>query len=407
MAVSTSSSTTRTAGHPFAVIDLETTGLSNHDRVVEIAIIGLDHRGYPIDEWDTLVDPGRDVGPTWLHGVSAAMVGMAPIFEDVAGAIQERLHGAVLVAHNAPFDLRFLQREFERLDCPIDAGVAIDTLAITRRKLGDACADNGITISNAHRAIADARATAELFLRVGGLDHTDGVAPAQMNHRRPRRGRTLRREAFDSGDPIPPPPYLGALAAHLHHTTVDTAVLSYIEMLDWALADLVLAPNEHRALSDLARDLKLTDTQVRSAHEIYRDELIEAALRDGVVTDDEMTDIERASITLGVDTSDLHRMLNKYRPPAAQPPATLSGARVCFTGEASDPRSPTNVSRSRLRELAHRSGMIPVDSPTKKGCDLLVAADPASQSGKATKARRYGIPVISVTEFLQSVGEVQ
>ncbi len=55
-----------------AVIDVETTGLYNTDRVVEIAILTLDCDGRVHDEFETLVQPLRDVGPTWIHGVDAA-----------------------------------------------------------------------------------------------------------------------------------------------------------------------------------------------------------------------------------------------------------------------------------------------------------------------------------------------
>jgi NAD-dependent DNA ligase len=58
------------------------------------------------------------------------------------------------------------------------------------------------------------------------------------------------------------------------------------------------------------------------------------------------------------------------------------------------------ISRTDLEELAAQCGLQPVRSVTKKGCDLLVASDPASSSGKAAKARKWGIPVMAVDEFV-------
>ncbi len=78
------------------------------------------------------------------------------------------------------------------------------------------------------------------------------------------------------------------------------------------------------------------------------------------------------------------------------------GMRVCFTGEAVV--AGNSISRSFLEETAALSGMQPVGSVTKKGCDLLVAADSSSQSGKARKAHDYGIPVMTVVDFLNKVG---
>jgi DNA polymerase-3 subunit epsilon len=74
--------------------------------------------------------------------------------------------------------------------------------------------------------------------------------------------------------------------------------------------------------------------------------------------------------------------------------------RVCFTGTVVDadgrPRS-----RADLEAIARDRGLEPVASVTKRGCDLVVAADSSSSSGKARKARDFGIPVIDVAEFLR------
>ena len=79
-----------------------------------------------------------------------------------------------------------------------------------------------------------------------------------------------------------------------------------------------------------------------------------------------------------------------------------SGMRICFTGEVII--NGKKIERYLLQEKTAIVGMQPVRDVTKKGCDMLVVADPSSQSGKARKARRYGIPVIMVAEFLNEVG---
>ena len=80
------------------------------------------------------------------------------------------------------------------------------------------------------------------------------------------------------------------------------------------------------------------------------------------------------------------------------------GMRVCFTGTTTVSREP--IARSALERLAACAGLQPVRSVTRKGCDVLVAADVSTQSGKARKAHSYGIPVISVAGFLEQVGAV-
>lgn len=91
------------------VVDLETTGFRPSDRVVEIAAVRLHpETGEIVDEYDTLVQPGRDVGHTSIHGITPSMLELAPTFDEILGDLARRLHGQILAAHNLPFDRRFL-----------------------------------------------------------------------------------------------------------------------------------------------------------------------------------------------------------------------------------------------------------------------------------------------------------
>ncbi|MYD32673.1 MAG: 3'-5' exonuclease [Acidimicrobiales bacterium] len=144
-------------------IDCETTGFGKHDRIVEFAAVEVDiDTGQVVDEIDTLVNPERDVGPVNVHGVTASMVSAAPTFEEVAGALGRRLQGSVLVAHNLAFDARLLGQEFQRLGTAFDPGAGYCTLRATSQKLGLACESFGIAHADQHRALSDARATAQL-----------------------------------------------------------------------------------------------------------------------------------------------------------------------------------------------------------------------------------------------------
>ena len=107
----------------YTVIDVETTGLvpEKHDRVVEIGVVYVSHSGEVQGHWSTLVNPGRDVGPTWLHGVSATDVMKAPTFAEIAPHLLRAVTGRIMVGHNVTFDLRFLGAEFLRANCPCRA----------------------------------------------------------------------------------------------------------------------------------------------------------------------------------------------------------------------------------------------------------------------------------------------
>ena len=113
-----------------AVVDVETTGLfpRRHDRIVEIAVVVLNQDGDTEREYQTLVNPERDMGPTAIHGISAGEVLHAPKFAEIAGDILEFLNGVhVLVGHNVRFDRDFLASEFRRIDVTLPEGEVVCT----------------------------------------------------------------------------------------------------------------------------------------------------------------------------------------------------------------------------------------------------------------------------------------
>lgn len=158
----------------YAVVDLETTGFSPRlgHRIVELGIVHVDPSGRIEREMETLLDPGRDVGPSHIHRIEERDVRGAPAFELVAADVADALRGRVLVAHNVQFEATFLQAEFGSLgaDVPISKEQAICTMRLAKgflpgqsSKLVDCCAAYGIEIRDAHEALSDARATAQLL----------------------------------------------------------------------------------------------------------------------------------------------------------------------------------------------------------------------------------------------------
>lgn len=385
-----------TGGNQFVVVDVETTGVFNADRVVEIATVTLDGSGRIVDEWDTLVDPQRDVGPVHLHRITASMVSAAPRFEEVAAFLAEKLSGCVLVGHNLQFDARMLGNEFARADATLDPGQGVCTLRLSGGKLEEVCRRQGVELSSAHRALADARATARLFARLAGRAVGPVSAARVLGPPAAYRPRTLTRDMVGSADP--PMPYLARLASRLQHHGARGPSLAYMDLLDWVLADLVITVAEADELAGLAYDLGLTAEEVGRVHLRYLDELVAAALRDGVVTDGELDLLHRTAAALGIAPSVVDSATRSWRPDR-DTVALTDGMRVCFTGEATGPDGRA-IARSELKDIAVDLGLEPVSSVTRSGCDLLVAADVASQSGKAEKARRYGIPLVAAGDFL-------
>lgn len=157
----------------FAIVDVETTGLAalGRDRIVEIAVVRVDGRGQLLDQYVSLVNPLRDVGPTYIHGIHARDVKDAPLFSEIAGDVIARLSGAVFVAHNVHFDKRFVCAEMERAGCALPDFPFLCTMQLARRadpqvscrKLDFLCRHFSIPLTQAHSALDDALATAQLF----------------------------------------------------------------------------------------------------------------------------------------------------------------------------------------------------------------------------------------------------
>ena len=198
------------------VVDVETTGLSPRygDRVVEVGLLRSESGA--VTTFQSLVNPRRMISPgaSAVHGITQAMVDAAPPFAEVAPRIWPFLDGAVLVAHNAPFDLSFLNAERAYLGIPPLANRVIDTLALARRyfqfprnSLGLIAESLGIPAPVQHRALADVEITLRVLgrfveeLRPRGITSLESLcAPATS--------------VFDSDEVVSlPPPIAEALAA--------------------------------------------------------------------------------------------------------------------------------------------------------------------------------------------------
>jgi DNA polymerase-3 subunit epsilon len=156
-----------------AFVDLETTGMAAAtDAITEVAIVRVtmdpDGTAAPtVDEWSTLVNPGRRIPPEiqGLTGITDAMVRHAPPFAAIATEISARTADALFVAHNARFDYGFLKHAFARIDGSFNARV-LCTVKLSRRLFPDApghgldavIARHALTAGDRHRALGDARA---------------------------------------------------------------------------------------------------------------------------------------------------------------------------------------------------------------------------------------------------------
>lgn len=294
-----------------AVVDVETTGFRDSDRIVEIAIIRIDRQFRSVREYQTLVNPRRDVGPTHIHHISASMVHNAPVFDEIAEDILSFIpENTMIVGHNVGFDLKFIERELSRaLDRPVSYP-SFCTLKQGRRllqsssySLGSLCRLLGISNDLEHSAMGDTRATLLLFKHLAGL---------------------LEKES----------------------------------------------------------SVRLLDT--------FKEQSVPAELRGRTKKRD------AGSLSLTAPFS--------IRAPAGPFPPELRGKSICFTGTSlTRSEGGDKLSRRELESRGRQGGMI-VKAYVTKGLDFLIAADPLSQSGKARKARSYGVKILSEREFWRMAG---
>ena len=192
---------------PFVVVDLETTGAGAEASITEVGAVRVEG-GEVTGEFQTLVNPNGHIPPliSVLTGITDAMVAGAPRVDQVIPPFLEFARGAVLVAHNAGFDVGFLKRACAAQQIPWPAFGVVDTVALARGvlmrdevpnvKLATLARHFHAPESPNHRALTDARATVHvlhgLLERVGNLgvhtledllEFTRGVSPERRAKR--------------------------------------------------------------------------------------------------------------------------------------------------------------------------------------------------------------------------------
>lgn len=297
----------------FAVIDVETTGFSpgKGDRVIELAIARVDKNGRIEDEYATLLNPeGRDTGAVFVHGISNDAVRNAPLFSDVMADVLARLDGAVIVAHNAVFEERFIAAELARVGVktpPMPALCSLwlgqQTFDTPNHKLGTLAQHAGIPLVDAHAALGDVRATAALLplmlerFRPGiefGHDPARGLFdPYRLGSVTPMTRASSLRKGTDG--------WMHSLISRLPISTADVsdaAAAEYLEVLAVALEDGKIIGDEAKALAKVAGRGGMGAEQVRGLNERFLELMREAAFADNELTAGELTELKRAADAL-------------------------------------------------------------------------------------------------------------
>ncbi|MCL4522309.1 MAG: BRCT domain-containing protein [Acidobacteria bacterium] len=176
----------------------------------------------------------------------------------------------------------------------------------------------------------------------------------------------------------------------------------YLALLDRVLEDRRIVPGELEMLFKFAKSLGLSKDIVTGAHKAYLHNLVCVALADRVITPAERRDLEEVDRILCTPKGFLNHAIQEIQGNSASQVSSseesLAGKSICFTGEFTCRIHGEVPSREFAEELAARMGMV-VKSGVSKKLDMLVMADPDSMSGKAKKAREYGIRILAEPVF--------
>ncbi|MDN3358771.1 exonuclease domain-containing protein [Actinomadura sp. DC4] len=292
------------------MVDFETTGLAP-GRLIEVGAVRMRADGSVVRELSSLADPGPDVelGATWIHHITRERLEGAPPTSEVVGALLAFCQDSVVVAHNLPFEERFLAHELSRLGLDVPRLPGLCTLQAARThltmpnyRLGTLVSELELPGMASHAALDDARACGRLLAHL--LKNSRGLTvspeyPALPFVPGPRRFKP-RASGLRKGE-------RGWMACLMERLPISTAgaadpamAAAYVELLTAALADGKITGVEARALADQASRAGMSRAEVEEVHRATLQGMHRVAASDGVITPAEARDLYRAAQALGL-----------------------------------------------------------------------------------------------------------
>jgi len=295
---------------PFAIIDLETSGLDKgQHRVIEIAIKRITQSGEAIDEISTLINPGNsEVGPTFIHNIKPEDILDAPKFAEFVPELLSRLSNSIVVAHHAAFEDGFLGAEFARIGKGIKSIPCVDTLWLARQvvdlpnyKLATVLDFFSIPEEDSHTALGDVRLLAKLLpilLKKSGslkfnTQPTEFELPSTDLNIKTRVSNLKKGEIGWLANMMRKLPESG-------QATSSEVAMRYTELLTQCLSDGKITGEEAKQLSKIAGAGGLGAEQVRQIHNEYLSGIEKLALSDGKITSVEQKNLDIIKVQFGL-----------------------------------------------------------------------------------------------------------
>lgn len=389
----------------FAVLDFETTGTYwKVDRVVEVGLVLLDRNFQVEGEFETLVNPSRDLGPQHIHGIKSSWVLEAPTFAQIAPEFGKLIENRTVVAHNALFDAKFAERELQRVfdgfefewgENGLPSGFLCTKklskfmFGVQAQSLGWLASALGLSNERPHAAISDARLTAEIFARLA-MD-AEGVQEAINEcgeHASPQIVEVLEfssvvRPMLDQREKS----RVEILIDNLEPVGSSIGISEFSTALLQSVLDLEVSTHQAQELNRLAQELGMGVKETQEARDAVFLQLAAHFWDDGLLSSFESGSLDRLAESLSISSELLEQV--KLEPLSKEMSPILDfGSNDLFllTG------FPTKE-KSELSEMLEKMGKKVTDSFSKK-VTFVIALDPDTQSGKAKSARKNGVPVL-------------
>jgi DNA polymerase III subunit epsilon len=407
-------------GVVYTAVDLETTGLGHRDRIVELAAVVFRGDGEVLDEYATLVNPvtARASTTSWIHGLSDADVADAPVAARALGEFWRLSAGTILVAHNIDFERRFLSQETLGAELPLPDMLGVCTLRTSRAQLSGPSHKlkslyktmTGEWPQDAHSALGDARATAELLCWMlreapGGL-HVQDWPPPRPSRRymaltpsrivpRPAPARSNRLADFVKRFP----------RCRVERPTLPGAEQRYLDLLAEVVADERITVEEAAALEACARAGGLTQAQLENLHRQAFSIVLGADgnMPPAVLAAARKRELLTLAEALGVQPIiDLFALLVTAEPEVAPPMATIPATTSYLKGWRVGLDHADGDDLLYLREMAERHGASVAKRLTKT---VRFLATRVNGSSDQVRASELGIPIVGPDKAAQILEE--
>ena len=366
-----------------ATLTIGDPGPRSRPRPVELAVAFPDGTAV-----STLVNPQRDLAQARSEfGIGVTDVLLAPTLLEAWTMLAPLLDGLTPVAVNADRTLGELETELRRLGsaAPMPLGVDVPSQLLTPGERAR---------TRASSALTRARTALEAHARIDPGDGAAGVCDADQVDEA-RIGYLLSRDPEARPPRSDVLPQLSAMLAVSADVGAELVGPPPRRVDGGGGLGVVGGTGVVGDDDDTASALTAGDRELRvGARTLVAEQLRVAAGRVGLTTE-LLTRLGNVGRVLGVDLTRGLEAASEAEPTAVLVP----GARVCFTGSALDDDG-VLLSREQMESLARRLGLETVATVTKTRCDVLIVAEPGTQSTKARIAAKWGKPILSVADFL-------